>query len=70
LTKPRVHARHPRFASLTLCNRPAARLRCGEPRSDTTPPVIFLPETKSAHALDCELCLEMWRKALAKPTAT
>lgn len=65
---PKVHLRHPRFTSITYCGRPVEESRCGEARSDTMPPAVFLPETGSVHACTCLTCVAKWQKARATAT--
>jgi hypothetical protein len=68
--EPRTHIINPRFQSITLCGRLSAESKCGEPRSDTTPPAVFIPETGSVRALSGVTCLGKWLRAREKPTAT
>ncbi len=68
--KPRIHIQSDRFPTITLCGRPWADSRGGEPRSDTTPPVVKDVESGSVNQATCELCIDRWRRMRAKPAAT
>jgi hypothetical protein len=65
--EPRIHIQSERFKTLTLCGRPWADSRGGEPRSDTHPPVVKDVETGSVNQASCQACLVRWRRMRANP---